>query len=43
MEFAFALVSEGGLVPIVPNWMVPTENLKYIRKWGRCWRSSGLY
>jgi len=28
MEFTFALVSEGGLVPIISNWMVPTENLK---------------
>jgi len=26
VEFTFALVSEGRLVPIVPNWMVPTEN-----------------
>jgi len=28
VEFTFALVSEGGLVPIVSNWMVPIENLK---------------
>jgi len=28
VEFTFALVSEGGLVPIISNWMVPTENLK---------------
>jgi len=26
--FTFALVFEGGLVPIISNWMVPTENLK---------------
>jgi len=28
VEFTFALVSEGRLVPIISNWMVPTENLK---------------
>jgi len=28
VEFTFALVSEGGLVPIIFNWMVPTENSK---------------
>jgi len=28
MEFTFALVSEGGLMPIISNWMVSTENLK---------------
>jgi len=28
VEFTFALVSEGDLVSLVPNWMVPTENLK---------------
>jgi len=28
VEFTFALVSEGGLVPIISNWMVLIENLK---------------
>jgi len=43
VEFTFALVSEEELVLIVSKWKGPTESLKWIRKWKRCWRSSGLY